>query len=555
MATNLGDISSFVEIGAAKNSALNEWKHACALLSNAINFYASACTTLRTTCAVPAYHSSGYPGIEETLLIVDSHLGLLELEEEKLRSTRALLTALRNRSTTLAPVNKLPQEILSYVFILAKSYCVHDEDFGSHDPAAVCSDWRRIAINTPNLWAHIDIGPGTPERLTKLLLNRTKDYPIYIHAHELDANPSDNESSPEDEAKMAVDLLEPHIHRARGFVLKSQRDSRSFTSAMLKMWLSYGSSTSSKYLLVSRPTASMMRVHIKKSRSKRPTDRSKSENAEDVLSSLKVLHLQGVTISYDSKAYRGLTDLRLDFSNNLRDSIPVFHFANILSSSPDLSILKLGGIDITDTEGWSSPGPIHLGSLKVLKLFGMRSDSLRLVLSLIGLPDSPVELSLSFMEYSDMYDELVAFFRGACITTLHLCHEETYNSPEYRLSDLPPPWLPISGLHTLILENHHLPSSIAEYISPTSSQSTSLPRLAVILLQCRVHFESLIVLVSDLGVQELYLEQCVAAEESNIGLEAMRYALLLYYLGLLRCSVSDTIDSTSRLPCRTVLDD
>ncbi|KAG8698832.1 hypothetical protein FRC09_006997 [Ceratobasidium sp. 395] len=356
MAANLDDSSSFVEIGTTINSALNEWKHACALLSNTINFYASACAALKTTCAVPVYRSSGYPRIEETLLTVNSHLELLELEEEKLRDTRALLTTLRNKSTTLAPVNKLPQEILSYVFFLAKSHCVHDEDFGSHGPTIVCSHWRHVAMNTPNLWTHIDIGPGIPERLAQLLLERTKDYPIYVHAHEPDANPSGNQSSLEDEAKMAIDLLKPHIHRVRGFIIQSRKTSSSFISAMIKLWLSRGSPSFSKYLLVSRPPArDVLRVRTTKSQSANPTSRPKK--VERVLLTLDVLHLQGLTISYDSNAYQGLTDLRLDFTKHSGDSIPVSHFANILSSSSAISILKLGGINITDTEGWSSPGP------------------------------------------------------------------------------------------------------------------------------------------------------------------------------------------------------
>ncbi|KAG8708465.1 hypothetical protein FRC09_001249 [Ceratobasidium sp. 395] len=441
MATNLGNSSSFAEIGTTINFALNEWKHACALLSNTINLYVSACATLKTTCAVPVHRSSGYPEIEEVLVTVDSNLELLELEEEKLRSTRALLTTLRNNSTTLARVNKLPQEILSHVFVLAKSHCVHDEDFGSHDPAAVCSYWRRIAMNTPNLRSHIDIGSGSPERLVRLSLDRTKDHPIHIHVHEVDTNPPGTGFARKAEAEKVVELLEPHIHRVR-----------------------------------------------------------------------------------------------------------TLNFASILSASPAISTIKLGGINITGAEEWNNPGPIVLASLKVLKLFGMESHSLRIALSMVGLPDSPVELSISFMGDSDMHDELMDFFRGARITTLHLRSHKAG-------SGLSPACLPLSELHTIILEDHQWVLPLVRGSGPTSSQSTSLfPRLTAILLQCQIEFECLKLFVGSFGVQELRLEQCVPAYRDDLSLDAMG-SLLLGEYPRIWCYVSDAIDSTFRLPCRTVLDD
>ncbi|KAG8784264.1 hypothetical protein FRC12_018859 [Ceratobasidium sp. 428] len=543
MATNLGNSSSFAEIGTTINFALNEWKHACALLSNTINLYVSACATLKTTCAVPVHRSSGYPEIEEVLVTVDSNLELLELEEEKLRSTRALLTTLRNNSTTLARVNKLPQEILSHVFVLAKSHCVHDEDFGSHDPAAVCSYWRRIAMNTPNLRSHIDIGSGSPERLVRLSLDRTKDHPIHIHVHEVDTNPPGTGFARKAEAEKVVELLEPHIHRVRALNVRSQSKFSAFTSTMLKFWLRRGNSRFSKSLIVSRPTANGL-LHLHSS------NKNKNEfspNVRDVLLSLNKLHLQSVMINWDSNTYQSLIDLRLDFTK-IRVSIPVSQFASILSASPAISTIKLGGINITGAEEWNNPGPIVLASLKVLKLFGMESHSLRIALSMIGLPDSPVELSISFMGDSDMHDELMDFFRGARITTLHLRSHKAG-------SGLSPACLPLSELHTIILEDHQWVLPLVRGSGPTSSQSTSLfPRLTAILLQCQIEFECLKLFVGSFGVQELRLEQCVPAYRDDLSLDAMG-SLLLGEYPRIWCYVSDAIDSTFRLPCRTVLDD
>ncbi|KAG8787685.1 hypothetical protein FRC12_015362 [Ceratobasidium sp. 428] len=540
--TSTGNSSSFVEIGTTIKSALNEWENARSVLVTTINLYVSACAVLQTACARPAYYSNG---IEEALATVDFFLETLKLEEEKLRSARTSLTVLRNKSTTLSRVNKLPPEILSYVFVLAKSHCVHDEDFGPHGPAAVCTYWRQTATNTPNLWSHIDIGPGTRERLAKLLLDRTKDYPIHIHAHELDTDSTDGEPTLEGEAEEVVKLLEPHIGRVRSLDIQSRSKSSAFIPAMLKMWLFYGSPLFSKSLLVSRPTSGvLLRVQAGQTPSVKRT--RKTKNADDILLSLDTLHLQGVTISYNSNAYRDLTDLRLDLTKE-PDSIPISQLANILSASPAISILKLGGIDIIGEGEWVSSDPVILGSLKVLKLFGIENNSLRLVLSLIGLPDTPVELSLSFTGYLNIHDELVAFFRGARISVLHLC--------SYRAdTNLSPTWLPLSELRTLILENHQWNFLSMRGLGATSSQSTPFPRLTVILLRCQIGYGYLQTFINNFYVRELYLEQCVPVYRGGMSPQVMGDLLFKKYPRL-RCCVSDTVDSTSRLPCRTVLND
>ncbi|KDQ21817.1 hypothetical protein BOTBODRAFT_141876, partial [Botryobasidium botryosum FD-172 SS1] len=69
------------------------------------------------------------------------------------------LSSIRYRRNGLAPIGRLPDEILSSVFEFADNdaYCVNDLDKA---PQAViplvCKRWRDVASDTPRLWTRID---------------------------------------------------------------------------------------------------------------------------------------------------------------------------------------------------------------------------------------------------------------------------------------------------------------------------------------------------------------------------------------------------------------
>ncbi|KAG8784478.1 hypothetical protein FRC12_018648 [Ceratobasidium sp. 428] len=450
---------------------------------------------------------------------------------------------MRSQSATLAWVNTLPPEILSNILVRSGSYCTRDNVSRFCDPAAVCTYWREVALGTVDLWTHIDLGPGTSYPLANLLLGRSKDSPIHVHLYE--PKPPNYDRTPDYEVSKAVGVLAPLVHRVSTLDIKSLSYSRNLVSAILNLWLDSGSASLPRLLGVSRPSGHKILSPDGVSRNGKL--RSRSEHAESVLKSLTVLHLHGVLFDWDSDAYRGLHDLRLDFSG-YSSLVSTFKLAKVLSASPMLTVLKLKGLQMT-VEEEIQPAPVFLGSLKVLSLQSFHStDGLRLFLPLITLPSSSTELSIGIHGSDGIYEQLQNIFTRSSIATLF------WKTVTWRFLSL---LNSVTGLQNLIIINLGVIDDIVtgyeDLLTSLSTPFSHPPR--VILLLCPITFKSLRHLVARLGIRNLRLEQCFVADkiaDPSWSLEDVRAALLQIYPGL-ECSISDT-DSTAELSCRTMFD-
>ncbi|KAG8766772.1 hypothetical protein FRC12_006665 [Ceratobasidium sp. 428] len=522
---------------AGFQDALEEWKAARMLLASSIKSYLDACTTLATTYAQPPFRYYAESTVEEALTTVDSELDSLASEEHALRNIRISLATMRNRSATLARINTLPPEILAQVFVLSRTHCVHDNSLKFHDLAGVCAYWQQIALDTLDLWTHIDIGPGTPLNLAKLLLQRTRDSPIHVHLHEPEAEKIDNRliPTPDHEVSKAITVLTPHIHRVCTLDIESYSYSRVFIRALLNLWLTSGSATLSKSLSVFRPSGEQLLYPY--GRSKNGMLKSRSENANELLSSLSTLHLHRVKFDWHSGAYKNLIDLRLDLPCQ-NAPISVSDLAAILTSNPIISILKLGRLRVTSPEDWTPPAPISLKSLKVLNIANLQSDSLRLVLPLVALPSFPDKLSVGISVVDELQSELESFFVRSQMTTLY-CRCSGGSAWRARKT--------FPCLDTLILYQFVMTDEPAAEEGTASSQLIQYtPISSIILLSSIVSFTGLERFVTEHSVQHISLEKCEGDLEhiQNLMMESHPE---------LNCSIS-SIDSTSRWPCRTMFD-
>ncbi|KAG8683803.1 hypothetical protein FRC09_015840, partial [Ceratobasidium sp. 395] len=286
-----------ITTSAALPSALIEWKIARKLLANAVQSYLASCSTLRALCTIPLYQPSQRTMVEKLLTAVDSELESLVAEEHALHNMRvSLLMARNNLSSTLVPVNTLPPEILVNIFSLSMTRCVRDDREHLHNFTGVCAYWRQVAMNAVQLWSHIDIGPGAPDSLANMLLERTKNAPIHVHLHE--PKRENNEPTSEQEVSRATKILLPHVHRIRSLDIESYSYSRGFVGALLNLWLESGDPSLARSLVVYRPNASMLLSPDGYSR--HVTLLSRSDNAKRVLQSLGKLHLQNVLFDLDS---------------------------------------------------------------------------------------------------------------------------------------------------------------------------------------------------------------------------------------------------------------
>ncbi|KAG8717621.1 hypothetical protein FRC08_007104 [Ceratobasidium sp. 394] len=515
-------------------SALREWKSARTLLAGTIQTYLAACTTLRVSCTTPLHQSGERAIIEEARATVDSELESLASEEQALYDTRASLGTMRNGSTTLVRINTLPPEILARIFTLSKTHCVHDRDSESNGFAGVCVYWRRVAMDAAELWTHIDFIPNTPDSVPKLLLERSGGTPIHAHIYELRPGEGPDEDMSERAAKQVMAVLRPHSHRVRSFTVESLSRDGFFVLAVLKSWISYDKFSIIKSLLVYRPGSwhfLFLQPHAE----------------QDMIPALHTLHLKNFAFNWDSHIYRGLVDLRLSIAHSISISIP--QFANLLSASRALAILKLKGVNVIYTEDSMQLAPIMMEHLKILNLVEVDPENAMVLLSLITLASPLVELGMAFSEHDTSANQLINFFSRSRITTLYCLDYDDPLAFRKHLKCLP---------HLRILVLHHF--DVADLLEDEANPpvpSHSLPfsnPATVILLESMVSLEYLKRFITEYNIRDLRLEKCHVVTASSPGqdMDSVQTSLLGVYPDL-QCSVSDT-DSTWQLACRTMFD-
>ncbi|KAG8691242.1 hypothetical protein FRC09_011685, partial [Ceratobasidium sp. 395] len=162
----------------------------------------------------------------------------------------------KDSANTTARINKIPIEILAHIFALSKKYCFRPHsrgDISLSNITAVCKHWRQLALDTPALWTHIDIGPVTPTKLTQISLKRTKDKELHVHVYDPQPEvPSQLEEFKEMSRKV-IPMLKPHIHRVRSLDLESYAYSTNFVASVLNLWLNHGNPQIARSLFIHRP--------------------------------------------------------------------------------------------------------------------------------------------------------------------------------------------------------------------------------------------------------------------------------------------------------------
>ncbi|KAG8694047.1 hypothetical protein FRC08_008735 [Ceratobasidium sp. 394] len=522
------------DIYSTIRSALDEWKAARALLATTIQSYQAACTTLHTISASQLHRPPDYTLFEEPFLTVNSELDSLAAEEQTLYVARLSLAATRNKSPMLAPVNTLPPEILASIFALSKAHCVHDDKRSFQNFAAVCTYWRRIALDSTGLWTHIDIGPNTPVYLMKLLFERTKNVPVYLHLFEPDSEISPPPAPKHESLELTV--LGSHIHRVCSLELNAPSSFDKSLNAVLNLWLTSGNPNLARSLVVLRPFADSFLSYAEPGENAQILN--KSENAKDMLRFLSRLHLYNARFSWDSGLYSRLVDLRLNASC-MKVEISLPRLTDILAANPALHTLELNALHVMRPENWSYPPPIVLGCLRSLILVSLDEGSLQLILPLIGLPTPATELNIAVPFTEQMGQVLENFLAQSDVTELYWYNTGPFGLPSWRFV-----LKPLPRLRNLVLENFwivDMPRAEASEIASQRSLFSCPP--TVVLLRCRVTLDALKYLVVDYGIQDLRLERCRPQKDKE-SLEYMKGLLLELYPGL-RCTISDT-DSSSQ---------
>ncbi|KAG9111196.1 hypothetical protein FRC07_008079, partial [Ceratobasidium sp. 392] len=436
--------------------------------------------------------------------------------------------------------------ILTYIFKLSTVYCMRDKAAKGCCNALARVDiyWRQLALDTPELWTHIDLSPDAPNGrslydASKLQLERAKNELVHLHLYE----PKQQYGSLDVEVHRLRDFLAPYAPRISALDLHSLNRSQSLIHSVLGVCIEGGFSTL-QHLRVRVPE-SIYHLYLN---IREPVGKKAKKHSI----AIKTLHLKNAVFNWKSTIYHGLVGLRLQAAGEAHMHVSLPDLANVFARSPALVTLKLSGIVIGN---WFSdqdrPPPVVLESLEVLNLVDLSPDNLRLVLYLIAQPKASARLSTGLTFYENepkfVYRE---FFERCHVSTLY--HE---SDAEYlQLAEIPP------SIDRLIVFKSDVTQqpAIGQSGSLDSSASASHHIPYVTLVSCVVTPEGLVSLIADLDIQVLRLDCCLIDRlmdsEGSIHYvtEEITTSLLEVYPNLI-CSISD-VDSTLHLLCRAMFD-
>ncbi|KAG9088277.1 hypothetical protein FS749_002275 [Ceratobasidium sp. UAMH 11750] len=175
--------------------AVNQWLVAQSNLRKAASDFLDACTALKAVALQPPRSSHNHQILEIAVDDIYPHITSIELVQNQLRASHTALNVLRNQSAKRVPINRLPPELLSYIFTLAADDpTFHRGHFGRDmnltNIREVCVLWYRVCANTPRFWSRIDVdldvfstAPNIPPTFNRarLWLNRSQGAPIHLY--------------------------------------------------------------------------------------------------------------------------------------------------------------------------------------------------------------------------------------------------------------------------------------------------------------------------------------------------------------------------------------
>ncbi|QRV97044.1 F-box-like protein [Ceratobasidium sp. AG-Ba] len=410
------------------NLAIVHWKSTRDTLSRAINDFLAASHNLQEVLVLPSNTPPSYHSLTQAWLSVNSELHSLRIDADKLAQTHLTLSRERNRSQTLVPVHRLPQEILSTIMSIACARLTRSDREYRDQPksspltiSSVCSSWRQIALSTPSVWSFINViakGQAPRDdtyRFPRLLAERSGNAPLYVSVWD-DANQYTNESRAltDSELEELIDFLEPLMPRICVLDIASYEPPTEIIPDILTMWVETHSSHLHKSLYI---------------RDTWPKDDDAYEvgatpdiplseiQFNEFFQTVNRLVVQNCSISPSLTSNAGLVDLHL---KDIDESCALAQdtLAGLLAQSPNLETLVLLNCWIYESE--ITPRPVPLVHLKSLTLeFLGKPDSITLVLPLLGASSNPLDVSLTFANSAAFIPEAQSFFKRSRISRLY----------------------------------------------------------------------------------------------------------------------------------------
>ncbi|QRW19685.1 F-box-like protein [Rhizoctonia solani] len=405
-----------------------QWKEISEQLSSTVNDYAGACSRLATVAS-----TADRSTIETVFTSVDQGLHYLGANEEKLTAAKQLLSALRNRVSTLCPIDILPDEILGYVFELASVPCVQsnrNEQAQCHIVicpellSSVCIRWRHVASNTYNLWTHLDLIPTAQSshklyNRSRIWLRKARSAPLHVHIRQ-------RSCAKKDEIIQVTGFLAPIMRQLHTIHLEADCHTMELFQAVLGCWIEFGQPGSTKSLILHRPGPSSLMSHPGiRSPDEQLLDHLQTQHPDEHLDRfllpLRTIRLHNVYIGWGTAALCRLSELHLE-ALPAWVGLTISQLILTLRASPEIRSLKIARVGIVDalTEGEDPSQPIYLGNLECLGLLGADFEVLKRLLTLVVPGKSPLSISMNLYEQDRILPELQSFLDRSSVSALYL---------------------------------------------------------------------------------------------------------------------------------------
>ncbi|KAG8722620.1 hypothetical protein FRC08_017453 [Ceratobasidium sp. 394] len=426
-------------------------------------------------------------------------------------------------------INLLPADILGRIFSESTCFCsqrIHYETEPSIlspvSLSSVCKGWRKIALDYPSLWTHIDLVVDVMDvngryHSPDVWVKHSKGAPIYVHVYQ--------PRFPTDHYELEEGTEFNMVRRQLGnFLLPLAPQLYSLTASipwphektltmLTDLWVAHGSPGHAKVLKVrAHPGLPELTVHSPPS-------------YMPLFESLEVLHLDNAVLPRIDYAFGNLIELRIVIEGR-GWILTLSELAEILASCPRLQHLTLAGLLIETTT--PTPEPVPLAELKTLELGAFSymgedgSTTLELTLSILNPGQNALcmTVALGYIDISQRALDIVgSFIARSNVTSLSVSGSDVFmmafDEPCFaaQLGPLP-------RVQTLVLDKWHICDSLEvkgmlgdietyENPCPINPEVVLWPQLQDLYLhECILEKNYLRQLVSLHTIQSLFMRNC-----------------------------------------------
>ncbi|KAK1219370.1 hypothetical protein PQX77_017894 [Marasmius sp. AFHP31] len=323
-------------------------------------------------------HDSEMPHLS-ALHEVDEHLQGLHSRKSSLlneieRIERQIQLAQTRRATLYndaAPISKLPHELLSFIFLMAREEYTRGSLPLQVIVSHVSSRWRAVAINTPLLWTDIRVSLTLKNAKKPAALDSRRDgFVTYLTRSNNRAFNLRMECNGDFAIEPFLVALDTHMHRCSRltFTISNHRQPALTLQRCLR--------------LTEAPILEHLSIHIPDSRlyeyPKRQFGVIQPNMLESGAPALRFLRLTGMA-GHLQPPLTMVTTLHLD--GRSMDDLSFRQFRDILQSTPNLESLSLNQVWV----GMSPVAPIAIPKLRSLRVRNVLEYNLQPLLSTLPL--------------------------------------------------------------------------------------------------------------------------------------------------------------------------